>query len=185
MFRLALGFISLFVFGLLIGIAAVLAFVLGRDAGPAPIIIIVVVTILLLMPLGITFGLIGKFTKDFVVPVMYMRNALCVDSWREFMSLLSANKGRFALYILFQIVISMAIGAIILALVVVTCCCAACIMGIPYIGTVLLLPIFVFARSYSLHYLAQYGPDYDAFAEASIAPPPDPGYYDQPDIGGL
>ena len=185
MFRLALGFISLFVFGLLIGIAAILAYVLGRDAGLAPIIIIVVLTILLLIPLGITFGLIGKFTEDFVVPVMYLRNALCMDSWREFMSLLSANKGRFALYILFHIVIDMAIGAIIAAVVLATCCCACCIMMIPYIGTVLLLPVFVFVRSYSLHYLAQYGPDYDAFAQPEIAPPPDSGYYDQPEISGL
>jgi hypothetical protein len=48
-----------------------------------------------------------------------------------------------------------------------TCCIACCLMIIPYIGTVLLLPVFAFGRSYSLYYLAQYGPHYDVF-------PPDP-----------
>ena len=37
-------------------------------------------------------------------------------------------------------------------------------MVIPYVGTVLLLPLGVFNRAYSLHYLAQYGPEFDVFA---------------------
>ena len=67
----------------------------------------------------------------------------------------------------------MAIGAIVFALGCITCCCAWCIMAIPYIGTVALLPIFVFARSYSLYYLAQYGRQYDVFIPvASLQEPP-------------
>ena len=53
---------------------------------------------------------------------------------------------------------------LVLTLVVVTCCIAGCLMMIPYIGTVLLLPILVFSRAYSLHFLAQFGPRFDAFA---------------------
>jgi len=34
---------------------------------------------------------------------------------------------------------------------------------IPFLGTVLLLPVHVFKRSYSLYYLAQYGEEYDTF----------------------
>jgi hypothetical protein len=36
-------------------------------------------------------------------------------------------------------------------------------MIIPFLGTVLLLPVHVFRRAYSLHYLAQYGEEYDVF----------------------
>jgi hypothetical protein len=83
---------------------------------------------------------------------------------------LSANKARFALYILFQIVIAIAIGAIILAAVCVTCCCAACILAIPYIGTVLILPLLVFKRAYSLLYFRQFGPQFDVFSpETEVA----------------
>ena len=52
------------------------------------------------------------------------------------------------------------------------------LLAIPFVGTVLMLPIYVFQRSYSLFYLAQYGPEFNAFAFASqaIAPaaPPVP-----------
>jgi hypothetical protein len=66
----------------------------------------------------------------------------------------------------------MAIGVMILALVLVTCCCAGCLLAIPYLGTVLLLPVLVFKRSYSLYYLAQYGREYDALSSPM---PPMPG----------
>jgi hypothetical protein len=35
---------------------------------------------------------------------------------------------------------------------------------IPYIGTVLMLPLFVFKRAYSLCYLGQFGSSFDVFA---------------------
>ena len=137
------------------------------------IILVVAVGILLLIPLAIIFGVIGKFLQDFVVPIMYVNNSTCMEGWRRFRLILSVNKGRFALYILFQIVINMAIGAIVLAATVVTCCCACCFLSIPYIGTVLMLPILVFERSYSLYYLGQYGPEFDVFARAQDEAAPD------------
>ena len=54
----------------------------------------------------------------------------------------------------------------------VTCCTAGCLMAIPFIGTVLLLPILIFKRSYSLFYLAQYGPEYDVFPAPAAVPAP-------------
>jgi hypothetical protein len=44
-------------------------------------------------------------------------------------------------------------------------------MAIPYIGTVLLLPVLVFKRSYPLYFLRQFGPGYDVFPPAPSAPP--------------
>ena len=40
----------------------------------------------------------------------------------------------------------------------VTCCIFGCLALIPFLGTVLLLPIFVFQRAYSVCYLAQVRP---------------------------
>ena len=57
----------------------------------------------------------------------------------------------------------MAIGVLVLVAIVVTCCIAGCLMALPYLGTVVLLPVLVFKRSYSLYYLAQFGPAYDVF----------------------
>ena len=174
-FRLAVGIIGFTCMALFIGmiIAAIILLSRGSRYTTPGLIAGIVAVILIAIPVGILFALIFKFTQDFVVPIMYVRGCRCLDAWGEFWRMLTSNKWRFALYILFQIIISMAIGAIVFALGCITCCCAWCIMAIPYIGTVALLPIFVFARSYSLYYLAQYGRQYDVFIPvASLQEPP-------------
>jgi len=85
--------------------------------------------------------------------------------------MLSARKGVFCLYILFQIVIAIAVGAIVLTAGLVTCCCAWCLLAIPYIGTVVFLPVLVFKRAYSVCFLRQFGPEFDVFA---VTPEPSP-----------
>jgi hypothetical protein len=113
--------------------------------------------------ISICFFLVRKLTIDFVVPIMYLRGNGCLEAWREFRQLLRSNVGSFVLYLLFQFVLGLAIVLIILVAVIVTCCIAGCLLSIPYLGTVLLLPIIMFNRAYSLHYLAQYGPSYNVF----------------------
>jgi hypothetical protein len=118
---------------------------------------------------AIVFLIIHKFTADFVVPIMYRQRRRCWEAWAEFGRLLRPHLGHFILYLLFQIVLSLAIAIVVLATVLVTCCIAGCLLALPYLGTVLLLPVLVFKRSYSLHYLAQYGREYDVFAP--VEPP--------------
>ncbi len=105
------------------------------------------------------------------MPILFLRGGKCLAAWREFGGLLADNAGLFTLYILFQIVLGMAIGIIVFGAIVITCCIAGCLMAIPYIGTVLLLPVLVFKRSYPLYFLRQFGPGYDVFPPASPAPP--------------
>jgi hypothetical protein len=123
-----------------------------------------------LMIAGCILLLIRKLTTDFVVPIMYLRGSRCLAAWKEFRQLLSANLGGFVLYILFQIVIGIVLGVMVLAVMIVTCCIAACFFAIPYIGTVLLLPLIMFKRAYSLYYLAQYGPSYNVFQPVTAVP---------------
>lgn len=122
-----------------------------------------------MMAIGLVFALIRKFTADFVVPIMYLRGESCLAAWREFLQMLGANIGHFALYILFQIVIAIAIATIIIIAVIGTCCILGCVMMIPYIGTVLLLPLIIFKRAYSLYYFAQFGPQFDVFRPVAAA----------------
>lgn len=120
-----------------------------------------VALVLLLVALGVVFGVIQKLLLDFVVPIMLLRGGRCLAAWREFLALFRANFWWFVLYLLFQIVLGIVLGVALLALVFITCCCAGCLMAIPYLGTVFRLPVLVFSRAYSLHYLAQFGPAYD------------------------
>ena len=127
---------------------------------------------LLLLAAIVLLIVIGKFTKDFVVPIMYLHTPSAVQGWRVLLDILSFNKGRFILYLLFHILISFAVGAMVVAVMCLTCCCAACVFALPYIGTVALLPVSTFMRSYSLYYLAQYGPQLNAIAPMPEMIPP-------------
>ena len=164
LFRIVLGLIGFATIGLPLLLAGglIAIMIVGNIPDIAGVFGIVMI-VLVIVAIAIVFTIIAKFTTYFVVPIMFLRTTSCVAAWREFLTLLSVNKGRFALYILFQIVISLAIGAIVLTAVFVTCCCAACVLALPYIGTVLMLPVLVFKRAYSLLYLGQFGPEFDVF----------------------
>ena len=115
--------------------------------------------------IAVAFALVNKFTNDFVVPIMFLQTSSIIAGWRTFLAMLGDNKARFLLYILFQIVISMVIGFIGLAICLIgfCLCCSCCLLFIPYIGTVILLPLLAFKRAYSLFYLSQFGPQFDVF----------------------
>jgi hypothetical protein len=164
-FRFVLGLIGMCLFLPLLGsILFILLRMLYRDNAEAGGIVLAVGLGLAFLALAVCFWLIHKFTMDFVVPIMFLRRAKCTIAWGEFLGLLGANAGHFTLYVLFQFVLAIAIGFLLLVVVVVTCCIAGCLMALPYLGTVALLPVLVFERSYSLCYLAQFVPAYDVFS---------------------
>ena len=125
--------------------------------------IAVVLLVLAVLPIFIALGAVIKFTGDFAVPIMYLHGVSCVEAWRILLDAIFTYPLAFLLYWLFFIVITMGIGMIILAAIVLTCCCAACVLTIPYIGTVVFLPVLIFLRSYPLYFIRQAGKDFDVF----------------------
>ena len=169
LFRIVVDLISFF--AICLPLLFAIFFIFGIISGPpyvGPVLGIVMI-VLVFFVLAIAFWLVKRFTTDFVMPIMLLGTTSCTAAWRQFLTLLSANKGRFALYALFRIVIAIAIGVIVIAVVLATCCCALCIFAIPYIGTVALLPVLVFVRSYSLCYFRQFGPQFDVFTPEAEA----------------
>ena len=124
----------------------------------------------------IFFAALGwALISHFMVPIMYRRRCRAVVALRESTSLVTAHPAPVVLYFLFLIVLAIACGIIGCVTTCVTCCIAA----IPYVGTVILLPIFVLLRSFLLCFLRQFGPDYDVWAgipqpEPSPIPPSAP-----------
>ena len=112
----------------------------------------------------------AKFTKDFAVPIMYLKTPSALEAWHILLDVISVNMGRFFIYIVFQAIIAAAIVGMMVAAMCLTCCCAACLFALPYVGTVVLLPVHVFGRSYSLYYLAQYGPEFNVFPPDATLP---------------
>ncbi|MGO8765810.1 MAG: hypothetical protein ACLQSR_11845 [Limisphaerales bacterium] len=176
-FRLVLGLIGMVLMLPVIGFTVLLFVRMILSGGPTQIFAFIMLAaglVMVILFFAIVFGLIHKFTVDFVVPIMYLRGGRCLAAWGEFWRMLCAYPGTFVLYILFQIAMALAIGVMVLIAIICTCCIAACFMIIPYIGTVLLLPIFIFRRSYSLYFLQQFGSDYDVFPPPISSPPPPP-----------
>jgi len=168
-FRVVLGLISLGVVLPVVAGGVVLIFGLAQgDARGALPILGAIVMVLMVIGLTAVFAVVAKLTTDFVVPIMALRHTRCLDGWREFWVLLREHPASFAIYLLFQLAIHLVIGIAVFALVLLTCCCAGCLLGIPYLGTVLFLPVLVFHRSYSLYFLAQFGAGYDLFPSASF-----------------
>lgn len=125
----------------------------------------------------ICFVIFFALVSHFMVPVMYIRRCRAIEAFRDVARLIAHNIGSFVLFCLFSIVLCMAlvfIGAIVTCL---TCCIAA----LPYIGTVILLPLFVWMRAFGFCFLRQFGPNYDVWAgvqqpapPSSLEPPPLP-----------
>ena len=120
------------------------------------------------------FGIIRLFTDAFVVPIMSLRGGTWRSAWEELAGLITNHPWRFILFLLFQVVLGLGIVLVILTVIVCTFLLGLILMLIPYIGSVFLLPISVFLRSYSLYYLAQFGESYDVFSvtvPSSLHPP--------------
>lgn len=176
-FRIGMGLIGMVVMlPLVVFIVLVILRMVLRGEPDVAGIMVAIGLVLALVLVAIVLAIIRKFMVDFVVPIMFLRGESCLAAWREFGALLSANAGQFTLYILFQIVLSWAIGLMVLLAILLTCCIAGCLMLLPFLGTVLLLPVLVFKRAYPLYYLAQYGPQYDVFPSSpwtiTLPPPP-------------
>jgi hypothetical protein len=102
---------------------------------------------------------------NFMVPVMYRQRCRALTAFGIVVRLIAAYPGEILLYCLFLIVLALATAIVACVATCATCCIAA----IPYIGTVILLPVFVLLRSFSLLFLRQFGPDYDIWA--TFVPP--------------
>ena len=109
-----------------------------------------------LILLLLAWGVIATMTEDFVAPIMYATNTGALQAWQEYLTLLKPNKGGFALYVLFRWVLGLGIGMLELLMCAVTCC----VVLLPFVGTVLRLPLLVFMRAYPLHILEQFGDRY-------------------------
>lgn len=143
---------SLIVFG---GLA--LIFVLGwqwkHPILPLPLLILLGVTFFLA---AVVIGLIMKF----IVPVMYRQRCTALDAFRAVWQLIAAHPGLFILFALFYIVLYVAAAMIGCLAACATCCVAA----LPYIGTVILLPVVMFLFTYPLCFIRQFGDHYDVWA---------------------
>ncbi|MCP4453373.1 MAG: hypothetical protein GY809_18090 [Planctomycetes bacterium] len=124
-----------------------------------------------LMPLLLVIvGLLicDMLTTDFVIPVMHKHTLTCTAAWSYLWLTLGTNKSNLFLYLLFKALVAMTVGFVLLFLGMITRGVIYQMLLIPYVGTLLLLPVFTFKRVLALHYLRQFGPEFDAFVSEPV-----------------
>jgi hypothetical protein len=132
-----------------------------------------VVPLALLILFGVALVLVAivvGIVMRFMVPVMYRRRCGAMEAFRDVWSLVSGYPGVFILFVLFYILLSIATAMIGCVAACVTCCIAA----LPYIGTVILLPIVMLLFTFPLCFLRQFGDQYDVWAVVRPTEPPAP-----------
>jgi hypothetical protein len=118
----------------------------------------------------LAFAIFFAVVSQFMVPVMYRRRCLARAAFFDVSKLVLARPGPFVLFVLFGIVLVM---ALVLASMIVSCL-TCCIAGLPYVSSVVLLPAFVWLIAFKLLFLQQFGPEYDVWAAADVSPPASP-----------
>jgi hypothetical protein len=167
--QIVVAFCSMFVLG---GLALIFVFGWAWNSPtfpPPPTLALSLLSLLgaiLFLVVGLIIGLIFKF----MIPVMYRQRCNAMHALRAVWQLIAAHPVPFLLFALFYVVLWIAGVAIACIAGCVTCCIAA----LPYIGTVLLLPVVMFLFVYPLCFIRQFGDPYDVWAVVRPTEPPPP-----------
>jgi len=162
------------VLGVSVGLASLAIIALGvllawtdiraRHFGPHALAAVIVCAALLVL-LILVFILINALLLDFVVPIMYRRSVRTMEAASIFRHEIVPN--HLGVIILFYL-LKIAIGIGLVPLAILVTCCTCCIAGLPYISSVVFLPVSVFFRSYSICFLEQFGPQWRFFDAGSV-----------------
>jgi hypothetical protein len=107
-----------------------------------------------IVALGIPVGIFLALLRDFLIPLMYLDGLSVADAWRSFRhKLLPGRVGDVVLFYLLKLALGIAAAIATVFAMCLTCCIAA----IPYVSSVVLLPIHVFFRAFSLYMLEALG----------------------------
>ena len=103
---------------------------------------------------------IDFFLTTFVVPIMHRERVGTMAAWARFLTVFREHPGSFFLFGLVYMALTVA-GTLAFALAgLLTCCIGIVLMAIPYVGSVITLPMSVFLRYFTLDFLGQFGDEF-------------------------
>jgi hypothetical protein len=180
-----LGFVVIVLAIVLVVLAAVLLPAAAASVGDTLrglSIAAILLGVLALVVVAVAAFFILLLLEGFVIPIMYRFDLSATSAWRTLLPWLRRYPGWFIAYTVVLLFAAIAFQVMVLILCLFTCC----IVLLPYVGTVLVLPVWVLYRSYSVEFLAQFHPDFDLFEAAALSPAPsEPGEASrEPESGG-
>jgi hypothetical protein len=163
LWRLVFGLICLAVFSILLIRGFFIATLISQEGFHSDVVMTIVKMVLFIIPVGIIIAYILLFLNNFVVPIMYINNVTASQAWGRFLLLFREHWIWLILYGLIVLILRILVIVCVIMVGLFTCCLGFILLAIPYIGTVILLPISYTFRAFSLEFLEQFGPDYTIF----------------------
>ncbi|MCG6949356.1 MAG: hypothetical protein LJE93_10630 [Acidobacteria bacterium] len=120
--------------------------------------------VIVLICFGIIAGFVALMLEAFVIPIMYKFDLKATEAWNYLLPWLKYRPGHFVLYALLVLGLVFVFAAIFAVVCMLTCC----VVALPYVGTVILLPLWVTYRIWSVEFLTQFDPEFDLFTMAEL-----------------
>jgi hypothetical protein len=163
LWRVAFGFIVLAVIILFLVQAFIIVYDIYEEGFEPNFVIPIVGMGLLLLLVILVIAYISAFLNNFVIPIMYKNRITTNQAWRRFLPLFSKHWGYFILYGLFLLVLYILSVIVVITAGLLTCCIGILLLIIPYISSVITLPISYTFMALGPEFLVQFGPEYDIF----------------------
>jgi hypothetical protein len=167
LWRVTYGFIVLVMFLSIIGYSFSAVYDMYKYDEIAENVLTLVGLGFLLLALIVITSYISLFLSDFVVPIMYKQGIKSMPAWGVFMPLFSKHAGYFILYGLLIFVLSIMVFFGVIMLGFLTCCIGFVLLVLPYINSVVLLPISYTFRAFSVQFLEQFGNEFSLFPQGT------------------
>jgi hypothetical protein len=123
-------------------------------------------------PLFLVTAYVGHFLTQFVTPIMYRDRVTASEAWGRFLVVFRQRPGTFLSFGLFSVGLSIAIVIALIPAILLTCCLLGCFLLIPFVGTVMWLPVSYALRAFGPEFLAQFGEDVSVWTPPPLPPPP-------------
>jgi hypothetical protein len=108
---------------------------------------------------------IDLLLNAFVITLMYKHRISVNQAWSKFLTLHWQHLMQFILFALLRLVLGIGVFILVLFAGLLTCCIGFIFLIIPYINSVVLLPISYTFCGFGLYFLAQFGDEFDVFSE--------------------
>jgi len=119
----------------------------------------------------IASGFINLLLRDFVVPIMYRDRVSTSKAIQKIFPLFLAQLLYFIGYGLFVLCVFMFVVIVIVITGFATCCIGFVVLAIPYVGSVILLPVSYTMRAFAVEFLEQFGAEYQIFPRTDMNAP--------------
>lgn len=139
------------------GLLLIVPFIPGRDQTEPGVGFWIGISLAAFISVCLIF--VWTLATQLMPPIMYRQRCRARLAFAQAVDLVSSHPGPILLYVLFFMLLAVAMVMISCAVTCATCCIAA----IPYVGTVILLPIPVTLGAFSLLFLRQFGTEYDVW----------------------